>query len=97
MPLKSMTSLLEILADFGKALDQILLCIRVVSKKNCYKNTVYTNANDNLLLKIKGFDNDVIRCFRKCCTCCLWCLEKFMKFVNRNIYIMTAIKGIIIF
>ena len=62
-----------------------------------FKNNVYTNANDNLLLKIKGFDNDVIRCFRKCCTCCLWCLEKFMKFVNRNIYIMTAIKGIIIF
>jgi len=48
---------------------------------------------DYLDKKMKGFDNDVIRCFRKCCTCCLWCLEKFMKFVNRNIYIMTAIKG----
>ena len=96
MPLKSMTSLLEILADFGEALDQILLCIRVVSKKIVTK-ILYIHANDNLLLKIKGFDNDVIRCFRKCCTCCLWCLEKFMKFVNRNIYIMTAIKGINIF
>ena len=28
-----MTSLLKILAAFGEALDQILLCIRVVSQK----------------------------------------------------------------
>ena len=48
---------------------------------------------DYLDKKMKGFDNDVMKCFRKCCMCCLWCLEKFMKFVNRNIYIMTAIKG----
>ena len=27
-----------------------------------------------------------IRCF-------LWCLEKFMRFINRNAYIMCAIKG----
>lgn len=25
--------------------------------------------------------------------CCLWCLEKFMKFVNKNAYIQTAIHG----
>ncbi|CAF0895937.1 unnamed protein product [Brachionus calyciflorus] len=28
-----------------------------------------------------------------CCKCCLWCLEKFLKFINRNAYIMVAIYG----
>ena len=27
------------------------------------------------------------------CKCCLWCLEKFMRFINRNAYIMCAIKS----
>ena len=27
------------------------------------------------------------------CKCCLWCLEKFMKFINRNAYILTAVNG----
>ena len=26
------------------------------------------------------------------CKCCLWCLEKFMRFINRNAYIVCAIK-----
>ncbi|XP_044532827.1 choline transporter-like protein 5 [Gracilinanus agilis] len=28
-----------------------------------------------------------------CCKLCLWCLEKFLKFLNRNAYIMVAIYG----
>ena len=32
------------------------------------------------------------RCLLKCCQCCLWCLEKFMRFINRNAYIMCAVK-----
>lgn len=28
-----------------------------------------------------------------CCSCCFWCLEKFLKFINRNAYIMVAIYG----
>jgi len=27
------------------------------------------------------------------CKCCFWCLEKFMKFINRNAYILTAAQG----
>ena len=27
------------------------------------------------------------------CKCCFWCLEKFMKFLNRNAYIMCAVSG----
>eukprot|EP00127_Corallochytrium_limacisporum_P006513 Clim_evm44s229 gene=Clim_evmTU44s229 len=37
--------------------------------------------------------NKVAEYIAKCCACCLWCLEKFMKFVNRNAYVMTAVKG----
>jgi hypothetical protein len=27
------------------------------------------------------------------CQCCMWCLEKCMKFLNKNAYIITAIYG----
>lgn len=29
----------------------------------------------------------------KCCLCCLWCLEKCLKFLNKNAYIEIAIFG----
>jgi len=28
-----------------------------------------------------------------CCQCLLWCYEKFIKFMNKNAYIQTAIFG----
>ena len=34
----------------------------------------------------------VYRCLIWTCKCCLWCLEKFMRFINRNAYIMCAVK-----
>jgi len=43
--------------------------------------------------KCKKFNNDLTKCLLKCCQCCLWCLEKFMRFINRNAYIMCAIKS----
>lgn len=30
------------------------------------------------------------RCIMCCFKCCLWCLEKFIKFLNRNAYIMVS-------
>ena len=35
----------------------------------------------------------IYRCLLCVCKCCLWCLEKFMRFINRNAYIMCAIKS----
>jgi len=43
--------------------------------------------------KTKGTDNDAIKCLLKCAACCCWCFEKFMKYVNRNAYILIAIHG----
>ena len=43
--------------------------------------------------QLKASQNDVAKCCLKCCKCFLWCLEKFVKFLNRNIYIMCAMKG----
>lgn len=43
--------------------------------------------------KCKKFNNDLTKCLLTCCKCCLWCLEKFMRFVNRNAYIMCAVKS----
>merc|ERR1719391_816685 len=35
----------------------------------------------------------IIRCILCMCKCCLYCLEKFMRFINKNAYIMCAIKS----
>merc|ERR1719273_231311 len=43
--------------------------------------------------KLKKFNNDLTKCLLCACKCCLWCLEKFMRFINRNAYIMCAIKN----
>ncbi|XP_063885368.1 choline transporter-like 2 isoform X3 [Scylla paramamosain] len=38
-------------------------------------------------------DSKIIRALLCCCRCCLWCLEKFLKFINRNAYVYCAIYG----
>ncbi|CAF1660993.1 unnamed protein product, partial [Adineta ricciae] len=43
--------------------------------------------------KVKDKTGKVAKCLMCCCRCCLLCLEKFLKFLNRNAYIMTAIYG----
>ncbi|XP_015276283.1 PREDICTED: choline transporter-like protein 4 [Gekko japonicus] len=43
--------------------------------------------------KLKDLQNPVARCILCCLKCCFWCLEKFIKFLNRNAYIMIAIYG----
>ncbi|XP_072255696.1 choline transporter-like protein 2 isoform X3 [Pyxicephalus adspersus] len=43
--------------------------------------------------KLKGADNKCARFLLCCLKCCFWCLEKFIKFLNRNAYIMIAIYG----
>ncbi|XP_053457351.1 choline transporter-like protein 4 isoform X2 [Nycticebus coucang] len=43
--------------------------------------------------KLRGLQNPIARCIMCCFKCCLWCLEKFIKFLNRNAYIMIAIYG----
>ncbi|XP_051009497.1 choline transporter-like protein 4 [Acomys russatus] len=43
--------------------------------------------------KLRGAQNPLARCILCCFKCCLWCLEKFIKFLNRNAYIMIAIYG----
>lgn len=43
--------------------------------------------------KLKGAHNMAARFLLCCLKCCFWCLEKFIKFLNRNAYIMIAIYG----
>ncbi|RXG67089.1 Choline transporter-like protein 2 [Armadillidium vulgare] len=44
--------------------------------------------------KIKKYaDNFIVKMISCCFRCCLWCLEKFLKFINRNAYIYSAIYG----
>ncbi|XP_071343712.1 choline transporter-like protein 5-B isoform X1 [Trachinotus anak] len=43
--------------------------------------------------KLKGSQNACARYLLCCLKCCFWCLEHFIKFINRNAYIMIAIYG----
>ncbi|XP_044124467.1 choline transporter-like protein 4 [Bufo gargarizans] len=43
--------------------------------------------------KLKGAQNPCTRFLLCCLKCCFWCLEKFIKFLNRNAYIMIAVYG----
>ncbi|XP_069088525.1 choline transporter-like protein 5 isoform X4 [Pleurodeles waltl] len=43
--------------------------------------------------KLKASHNAFTRFLLCCLKCCFWCLEKFIKFINRNAYIMIAIYG----
>ncbi|XP_026469452.1 CTL-like protein 2 [Ctenocephalides felis] len=43
--------------------------------------------------KLKKFDNPCTRCLLCFLKCFFWCLENFIKFINKNAYIMCAIHG----
>ncbi|XP_070703550.1 choline transporter-like protein 2 isoform X2 [Pempheris klunzingeri] len=43
--------------------------------------------------KLKGAQNKFAKFLLCCLKCCFWCLEKFIKFLNRNAFIMVAIYG----
>jgi len=43
--------------------------------------------------KTKDRTGVIVELVLKCCMCCLWCLEKCLKFLNKNAYIETAIFG----
>ncbi|KAF7711000.1 hypothetical protein HF521_000011 [Silurus meridionalis] len=43
--------------------------------------------------KLKGAENRCAKFLLSCLKCCFWCLEKCIKFINRNAYIMVAIYG----
>ena len=35
-------------------------------------------------IKEHGAENPLMKCILCCCKCCFWCLEKFIRFINRN-------------
>ncbi|XP_035278345.1 choline transporter-like protein 5-A isoform X1 [Anguilla anguilla] len=43
--------------------------------------------------KLKGAHNIFARFLLCCLKCCFWCLEHFIRFMNRNAYIMIALHG----
>uniref|UniRef100_A0A4W6BNV9 Choline transporter-like protein n=1 Tax=Lates calcarifer TaxID=8187 RepID=A0A4W6BNV9_LATCA len=43
--------------------------------------------------KLKGVDNSLSRFIMCCLRCCFWCLEKFIRYMNHNAYIMVAVYG----
>uniref|UniRef100_A0A3B3VRS1 Choline transporter-like protein n=1 Tax=Poecilia latipinna TaxID=48699 RepID=A0A3B3VRS1_9TELE len=47
--------------------------------------------------KLKGAENKFAKFLLCCLKCCFWCLEKFIKFMNRNAYIMVLLLNLLFF
>ena len=82
---------------FGSLVIAIIRMIRTIleyveKKLNKFNNdlTKYKVEQSTSDLSAQLF---ISRCLLCACKCCLWCLEKFMRFINRNAYIMCAIKN----
>ncbi|XP_071837695.1 choline transporter-like protein 1 isoform X3 [Apostichopus japonicus] len=43
--------------------------------------------------KLKGREGSLAQFILRCLSCCLWCLEKILKFINAHAYIVIAIEG----
>ncbi len=43
--------------------------------------------------KLRTYDNFAAKCCLRCCVCCLWIIEKFIKYLNRNAYTVISIEG----
>ncbi|VDM18234.1 unnamed protein product, partial [Hydatigera taeniaeformis] len=43
--------------------------------------------------RLKTANNELAKFFLRCLCCYFWCLEKFLRFLNKNAYIMIAIYG----
>ncbi|ESO92821.1 hypothetical protein LOTGIDRAFT_232925 [Lottia gigantea] len=43
--------------------------------------------------KLKASENKCAQYCMKCMKCCFWCLEKILRFINKNAYIMIAVYG----
>ncbi|XP_063874718.1 choline transporter-like 1 isoform X2 [Scylla paramamosain] len=43
--------------------------------------------------KCKDPENSCARCGLRACSCCLWCFENFLKYMNHNAYTVTATRG----
>lgn len=43
--------------------------------------------------KVKGQETQCAKFCLKCCACCFWCLEKCLKYISRNAYILIALRG----
>lgn len=66
-------------AAFGALLIAIVKMIRAVLTK--------------LQKEAEQMNRQVAKVLFCCCNCCLWCLEKFIQFLNKHAYIQTAIFG----
>ncbi|XP_048587230.1 choline transporter-like protein 4 [Nematostella vectensis] len=48
---------------------------------------------DHKLRGQPGQQSEIAKYLMKCLKCCFWCLEKFLKFLNKNAYIEIAVYG----
>ena len=65
---------------FGSLLIAIVKLIRVILE-----------FIDKKLKAQTGGENKLVKYLMCCCKCCFWCLERFLKFMNRYAFVITAV------
>ena len=83
---------------FGSLILAIVRFIRVIleyvdEKLKTAKNPVAEFAMKSVLLVAKSPVLTSHMLLSRCLKCCFWCLEKCLKFLNRNAYILIAVYG----
>lgn len=65
------------------------------SVQSCCIEYIIVMKNSYLDRKFKEQQtkNPLVKCGFKCCHCCLACLEKCMKYLSRNAYILVITRG----
>ncbi|XP_044736972.1 choline transporter-like 1 isoform X2 [Chrysoperla carnea] len=46
------------------------------------------------LQKHNDAGSEIAKCFLRCCICCFYCLERFIRYLNHNAYTVIAIDGV---
>merc|ERR1719218_67991 len=72
-------------AAFGSLLIAIIKMIQAV--------VTYIEQQTKKITDKNEFTKKLAALIFCCIRCCLWCIEKFMKFLNKNAYVQTAIYG----
>ncbi|VDQ02305.1 unnamed protein product [Trichobilharzia regenti] len=51
----------------------------------------FSRLDQKSITKLKKSDNPIAKFFIKCLCCCFWLLETFLRFLNRNAFIMVSV------
>ncbi|KAF6111482.1 solute carrier family 44 member 5 [Phyllostomus discolor] len=92
--------ILALIQMFRITLEYLEKCLKVSRRPQC-KTCWLSGPEEMGIIPQAGASsavapdnqNNISKFLQQCLKCCLWCLEKLVRFLNRNAYVMIAIYG----